>query len=53
VIMTPRPGRIVHIVDVDLGEDRNRNNDDFIALRKLILEEFHLVITRPQPEYDI
>jgi ABC-type nitrate/sulfonate/bicarbonate transport system ATPase subunit len=53
VIMTPRPGRIVHIVDVDLGPDRNRNNDDFIALRKLILEELHLVISQPQPEYAI
>jgi ABC-type nitrate/sulfonate/bicarbonate transport system ATPase subunit len=53
VIMTPRPGRIVHIVNVDLKPGRNRNDDDFIALRKLILEELHLVISRPQPEYAI
>jgi ABC-type nitrate/sulfonate/bicarbonate transport system ATPase subunit len=53
VIMTPRPGRIVHIVTVDLKEGRNRNNDDFIALRKSILEELQLVISRPQPEYTI
>jgi ABC-type nitrate/sulfonate/bicarbonate transport system ATPase subunit len=53
VIMTPRPGRIVRIVDVDLGSVRNRNGDDFIALRKEILEELHLVISRPQPEYVI
>jgi ABC-type nitrate/sulfonate/bicarbonate transport system ATPase subunit len=53
VIMTPRPGRIVHIVTVDINPERNRNNDDFIALRKSILEELHLVISRPQPEYTI
>jgi ABC-type nitrate/sulfonate/bicarbonate transport system ATPase subunit len=53
VIMTPRPGRIVNIADVDLGPDRNRNNDDFIALRKKILEELHLVISQPQPDYAI
>jgi ABC-type nitrate/sulfonate/bicarbonate transport system ATPase subunit len=53
VIMTPRPGRIVRIVEVRLNSGRNRNNDDFIALRKKILEELHLVISRPQPEYNI
>jgi ABC-type nitrate/sulfonate/bicarbonate transport system ATPase subunit len=53
VIMTPRPGRIVHIVEVNLNSVRNRNNDDFIALRRKILEELHLVISRPQPEYSI
>ncbi|MDR2747396.1 MAG: ABC transporter ATP-binding protein [Treponema sp.] len=53
VIMTPRPGRIVNIVTVDINPGRNRNNDDFIALRKSILEELHLVISRPQPEYTI
>ncbi|MDR1899511.1 MAG: ABC transporter ATP-binding protein [Treponema sp.] len=53
VIMTPRPGEIVEVVDVGLGEDRNRNSGDFIALRKRILEALHLVISRPQPEYII
>jgi ABC-type nitrate/sulfonate/bicarbonate transport system ATPase subunit len=53
VIMTPRPGRIVRIIEVVLNPGRNRNNDDFIALRRKILEELHLVISRPQPEYNI
>ncbi|MDR2160029.1 MAG: ABC transporter ATP-binding protein [Treponema sp.] len=53
VIMTPRPGRIVRIVEVCLKSGRDRNNDDFIALRRKILEELHLVISRPQPEYII
>jgi ABC-type nitrate/sulfonate/bicarbonate transport system ATPase subunit len=54
VIMSPRPGEIVDVVDVELAEDeRDRNNDTFIALRKKILEALHLVISRPQPEYAI
>ncbi|MDR2047861.1 MAG: ABC transporter ATP-binding protein [Treponema sp.] len=54
VIMTPRPGEIVDVVDVDLAEDeRDRNSDNFIALRKKILEALHLVMSRPQPEYEI
>ncbi|MDR1362775.1 MAG: ABC transporter ATP-binding protein [Spirochaetaceae bacterium] len=53
VIMTPRPGRIGGIVEVTLGENRNRNNDDFIALRKKILEKLHLGIAHPPPEYTI
>ncbi|MDR2184998.1 MAG: ABC transporter ATP-binding protein [Treponema sp.] len=53
VIMTPRPGRIVRIVKVRLNSAGNRNSDDFIALRRTILEELHLVISRPQPEYNI
>lgn len=34
VVMSPRPGRITHIVDVDLGSERNedtRENQDFYA----------------------
>jgi ABC-type nitrate/sulfonate/bicarbonate transport system ATPase subunit len=53
VIMTPRPGHIVSIAAVGLEESRDRNSDDFISLRKKILEELHLVISRPQPEYSI
>jgi ABC-type nitrate/sulfonate/bicarbonate transport system ATPase subunit len=53
VIMTPRPGKIVKIIDVNLPGERNRNNGDFIELRKRILEELHLVISRQQPEYVI
>jgi ABC-type nitrate/sulfonate/bicarbonate transport system ATPase subunit len=53
IVMTPRPGEIVDIIDVNLSKMRDRNDDDFIALRKKILEELHLVISRPQPEYII
>jgi NitT/TauT family transport system ATP-binding protein/sulfonate transport system ATP-binding protein len=53
VIMTPRPGHIVRIVDIPLTTARDRNSDDFLTLRKHILEELHLVISKPQPEYTI
>ncbi|MDR1949088.1 MAG: ABC transporter ATP-binding protein [Spirochaetaceae bacterium] len=54
VIMSPRPGEIVEVIEVNLGDDeRDRNNDTFIALRKKILAALHLVISRPQPEYAI
>jgi ABC-type nitrate/sulfonate/bicarbonate transport system ATPase subunit len=50
VIMTPRPGKIVKVIDVNLPGERNRNDDDFIDLRKHILEDLRLVISRHQPE---
>jgi ABC-type nitrate/sulfonate/bicarbonate transport system ATPase subunit len=53
VIMSPRPGRIVRIIEVNLDPGQDRNSDGFINLRKRILEELHLVISRPQPEYSI
>lgn len=54
VIMSPRPGEITEVIDVPLAdEERDRNNDAFILLRKRILEALHLVITRPLPEYSI
>jgi len=52
-IMTARPGKISKIIEVKLGENRNRNSDDFISLRKQILEELHLAISAPAPEYAI
>jgi ABC-type nitrate/sulfonate/bicarbonate transport system ATPase subunit len=55
VIMTPRPGKIDRIIDVELLGERGRNNDDFIALRKRILEALNLVSTRAAAaaEYEI
>jgi ABC-type nitrate/sulfonate/bicarbonate transport system ATPase subunit len=52
-IMTSRPGKIRKIIDVKLGDNRDRNNDAFIALRKIILEELHLASVVSQPEYSI
>lgn len=53
VIMTPRPGKINKIIDVDLPRPRHRGGTEFLALRKSILEFFELAQALPQPEYNI
>ncbi|GHU34329.1 ABC transporter ATP-binding protein [Spirochaetia bacterium] len=53
VVMTPRPGHIVSTVSINLGESRDRNSEDFISIRKKIMELLHLVTIQPQPEYTI
>jgi NitT/TauT family transport system ATP-binding protein/sulfonate transport system ATP-binding protein len=53
VIMTPRPGKISEIIEVDLGRPRARNNPDFILLRSEILEKLHLAGSVPEPEFRI
>ncbi|SFI13438.1 sulfonate transport system ATP-binding protein [Pseudobutyrivibrio sp. OR37] len=40
VIMSSRPGTIKRVVNVELAEPRNRNNEEFLAIRKLIFNEF-------------
>jgi ABC-type nitrate/sulfonate/bicarbonate transport system ATPase subunit len=41
VVMTPRPGRIVRIVDIPFKRPRERNSPEFMALRAEILEMLH------------
>ena len=53
VIMTPRPGKISRIIDVDLPRPRHRGSADFLAMRRQILEFFELAQAAPQPEYNI
>jgi NitT/TauT family transport system ATP-binding protein/sulfonate transport system ATP-binding protein len=53
VIMTPRPGRISEIINVELGRPRSRSDPDFLRLRSLILEKLHLAGSRPEPEFTI
>ena len=53
VIMTPRPGKISEILDVHLPRPRQRGDAEFMAIRKNILEKFHLASAVPQPEYTI
>ena len=53
VIMTPRPGRISEVIDVNMRHPRYRNGPDYIELRKKLLEKFHLATELPQPEYQI
>lgn len=53
IIMTPRPGRISDIINVNMRHPRRRNSDDFMAIRKKLLKEFHLASELPTPEYSI
>jgi ABC-type nitrate/sulfonate/bicarbonate transport system ATPase subunit len=41
VIMTPRPGRIERIIQIDLDRPRKRNSAEFLRLRSDILELLH------------
>ena len=40
VVMTSRPGTIKKVVNVELAEPRNRNNNEFVKIRKEIFVEF-------------
>jgi len=42
VIMTPRPGKISEIIEVDLPHPRDRGSDAFVKIRKHIMEQFHM-----------
>ncbi len=53
IIMTPRPGRISEIINVDMFHPRNRNGHDYTHLRKKLLEKFHLASELQEPEYSI
>src|SRR5207244_4116239 len=41
VIMTPRPGRIDRLIQIDLDRPRQRNSAEFLRLRGEILELMH------------
>jgi ABC-type nitrate/sulfonate/bicarbonate transport system ATPase subunit len=41
VIMTPRPGRIEQIIQVQMDRPRDRSSQDFLALRSDILQTMH------------
>lgn len=51
IIMSPRPGKIEEIIDVKLRRPRNRTSDDFLVLRKKILEKLNLVSRPKELEY--
>lgn len=53
VIMTPRPGKISEILEVNLSHPRHRGCADFLAIRRNILEKFHMASAYPEPEYRI
>ncbi|MBQ8946483.1 MAG: ABC transporter ATP-binding protein [Lachnospiraceae bacterium] len=53
VIMTPRPGRISEVLDIDLKFPRNRGDEGFLKIRTEIMERFHLASKPAEPEYMI
>lgn len=53
IIMTPRPGKISEVVDVNIPHPRHRGGTEFLAQRRKLLERFHLATAQPQPEYNI
>jgi ABC-type nitrate/sulfonate/bicarbonate transport system ATPase subunit len=40
IVMSPRPGRIIKVIDVDLAEPRDRNSYEVIDIRKEGFNEF-------------
>jgi ABC-type nitrate/sulfonate/bicarbonate transport system ATPase subunit len=42
LIMTPAPGRIDRIIEIDLTRPRDRTSDSFLRLRSEILDHLHL-----------
>jgi NitT/TauT family transport system ATP-binding protein/sulfonate transport system ATP-binding protein len=53
VIMTPRPGKISEIIDIDSPFPRNRSSAVFVELRNRVLKKFHLAGSEPSVEYAI
>jgi ABC-type nitrate/sulfonate/bicarbonate transport system ATPase subunit len=41
VIMSPRPGRVERVIEIDLRRPRERNNPEFLRIRGDILEFLH------------
>ena len=53
VIMTPRPGKISNIINVNIPHPRQRGEAEFLAMRRKLLQEFDLATAHPEPEYNI
>ena len=50
VVMTPRPGRVNTILDIDLPYPRSRASEVFVALRNRLLELLHFAENREKDE---
>lgn len=51
VVMTPRPGRIIKVVDVPLSHPRARSNSDFLACHAQVLKLLNYGGTQKEPDY--
>jgi NitT/TauT family transport system ATP-binding protein/sulfonate transport system ATP-binding protein len=52
-IMTPRPGKIDHTLEVKIPHPRHRGGVEFLSLRRDILERLGMANAQPQPEYTV
>ena len=50
VVMSPRPGRILKTLQVDLGRPRDRSSQDFFQYSSEVLRILHYGGNRPEPE---
>jgi ABC-type nitrate/sulfonate/bicarbonate transport system ATPase subunit len=41
VVMTPRPGEIKTVINIDIPRARDRGSPEFVAIRKTVLNTFH------------
>ena len=53
VVMTPRPGRITSIIDIQLARPRARSAEDFLNYRAEILRRLHFGGQMREPNYYI
>lgn len=53
VIMTPRPGKISNIIEVNIPHPRQRGEAEFLSMRRKLLQKFDLATAHPEPEYNI
>jgi ABC-type nitrate/sulfonate/bicarbonate transport system ATPase subunit len=38
IVLQPHPGRVAHVVNVEMGPQRDRSTPDFLRLRDHVLE---------------
>ncbi|MCW2878365.1 MAG: transporter related protein [Sphaerisporangium sp.] len=53
VVMTPRPGRIQQVMDIDLAYPRNRADPQVTEYRRVLLKAFHLDRSAAVPTREI
>lgn len=53
IMLTPRPGRIDRVIDIELTRPRDRNGDQFLSFRKEILERLHFAGFQKEPDFYI
>lgn len=51
IVMTPRPGKVIKVIDVEFGRPRTRNHPDFFRLRSEVLNLLHLAHEVPVDYY--